>query len=245
LATPDAHVSAFCRAVMKKVVPKECWGFGLSGEENEQIIMQNVDRFIRARKLESFTLHEMLQGLKVGTCLKDVTCCPALTHRQIGSIPWLCQEYQRDSKMSVSDFEKRKQLFAEFVYYVFDSFLIPLVRSNFYVTESNVHRNRLFYFRHDVWRTISEPAMAALRRSMFEELDTEKARKRLTARQFGFSHIRLLPKAVGFRPITNLRRRPQYWQNGKRVLGRSINSFMVPAFRVLNYEKAGSYHQAL
>jgi telomerase reverse transcriptase len=147
--------------------------------------------------------------------------------------------------MSLSDFEKRKQLLAEFVYYIFDSFLIPLIRSNFHITESNVHRNRLFYFRHDIWRTFSEPAMAALRGSMFEELDTEKARKRLASRPIGFSHIRLLPKAVGFRPITNLRRRPQYWQNGKRVLGRSINSVMAPVFRVLNYEKVKSYCHAL
>jgi telomerase reverse transcriptase len=65
VATPDAHVSAFCRAVVRKVVPKGCWGVGSHGEENERIVMQNVDRFIRARKFESFTLHEMLQGLKV------------------------------------------------------------------------------------------------------------------------------------------------------------------------------------
>jgi len=139
--------------------------------------------------------------------------------------------------MSVSDFNKRKELLAEFVYYLFDSVLIPLIRSNFHITESNVHRNRLFYFRHDVWKAVSEPAMAALRGTMFEEMDTEMARKRLASRTLGFSHIRLLPKAVGFRPITNLRRRPQYWQNGKRMLGRSINSVMAPVFRALNYEK--------
>jgi telomerase reverse transcriptase len=147
--------------------------------------------------------------------------------------------------MSVSDFEKRKELFAEFVYYIFDSLLIPLVRSNFHITESNVHRNRLFYFRHDVWRALSEPAMAALRSNMFEELDTEIARKRLASRPIGFSHIRLLPKAVGFRTITNLRRRPQYWQNGKQMIGRSINSVMAPVFRVLSYERVSYDFYAL
>jgi telomerase reverse transcriptase len=65
LATPDAYVSAFCRAVIRKIVPKECWGVGSSGGENEQSIMQHIDRFIRARKFESFTLHEVLHGLKV------------------------------------------------------------------------------------------------------------------------------------------------------------------------------------
>lgn len=150
---------------------------------------------------------------------------------------WLAPAYAADKKMSISDFNKRKELLAEFVYYLFDSFLMPLVRSNFHVTESGVHRNRLFYFRQDVWQKISEPAMADLKASLFEELETEKARAKLASRTFGFSHVRLLPKGVGFRPITNLRRRPHIWQNGKRILGRSINSAIAPAFRVLNCEK--------
>lgn len=143
--------------------------------------------------------------------------------------------------MSISDFEKRKELLAEFIYYLFDSFLMPLVRSNFHITESGVHRNRLFYFRQDIWQKMSEPAMAELKAKLFEELKTEKVRAKLASRTFGFSHVRLLPKAVGFRPITNLRRRPYVWQNGKRILGRSINSAIAPAFQVLSYEK--STHQ--
>lgn len=152
-------------------------------------------------------------------------------------MPVFSQDDESGSKMSITDFNKRKELLAEFVYYIFDSFLIPLIRSNFHVTESNVHRNRLFYFRHDVWRAISEPAMSALKGSIFEELDTEQTRKRLLSRTIGFSHVRLLPKSTGFRPITNLRRRQQYFSNGKRVLGRSINSVMRPVFQVLKYEK--------
>jgi telomerase reverse transcriptase len=69
LATPNARVSAFCRAVIRKVVPKECWGVGPAGDENEQSIMQNIDRFVCARKFESFTLHEILHGLKVDNCV--------------------------------------------------------------------------------------------------------------------------------------------------------------------------------
>lgn len=156
-------------------------------------------------------------------------------------MPWTAPARTSDQKMSISDFEKRKELVAEFVYYLFDSFLMPLVRSNFHVTESSAHRNRLFYFRQDVWQKISEPAMEGLKASLFEELKTEMVRAKLASRTFGFSHVRLLPKAVGFRPITNLRRRPYVWQNGKRMLGRSINSAIAPAFRVLNYEK--SRHQ--
>lgn len=139
--------------------------------------------------------------------------------------------------MSRTDHLKRKEIFLEFVYYLFDSFLVPLVRSNFHVTESNVHKNKLFYFRHDVWRMLAEPSLAALKTSMFEELETGKALKILAARPIGFSQIRLLPKNAGFRPISNLRRRTQTRRSGKLVLGRSINSVMAPTFSILKYEK--------
>ena len=132
---------------------------------------------------------------------------------------------------------KRKEIFQEFLYYVFDSILIPLIRSNFHVTESNAHQNRLFYFRHDVWRTLTEPALTTLKASTFEEIKTSKARNILDARALGFSQIRLLPKANGLRPITNLRRRVTKLQNGKVTLGRSINSVMAPVFNILDYEK--------
>lgn len=141
------------------------------------------------------------------------------------------------AKMAKSDMQKRKEIYLEFVYYIFDSLLIPLVRSNFHVTESNTHRNRLFFFRHDVWRRLTEPSLTALKLSMFEEMKPTQARHLLNARVLGFSQMRLLPKKSGFRPIMNLRRRVTEKRGGKVVLGRSINSVMAPVFNMLDYEK--------
>jgi telomerase reverse transcriptase len=70
-ATPASDVSAFCRAVLKNVMPKGCWGVNAQGVENEQLIMKAVDRFVHARKFESLTLHEVLDGIKVS---KQSTC---------------------------------------------------------------------------------------------------------------------------------------------------------------------------
>ncbi len=139
--------------------------------------------------------------------------------------------------MSQSDLNKRTEIFLEFIYYIFDSLLIPLIRSNFHVTESNVYRNRIFFFRHDVWRSVSEPSLATLKLSLLEEMKMEKARSILDARSLGFSQIRLLPKESGVRPIMNLRRRVLKTQNGKVILGRSINSVMAPVFNMLSYER--------
>jgi telomerase reverse transcriptase len=125
------------------------------------------------------------------------------------------------------------------VYWVFDSFLMPLIRSNFYVTESNVDRNRLFYFRHDVWRRLTEPSLAGLKESMFEEMPTDRVMKLLSVRKLGFSKIRLLPKKQGVRLIMNLRRRQQMIRYGSTALGRSINNVMAPVFNAITYEKVG------
>jgi len=127
-------------------------------------------------------------------------------------------------------------MFHELVYYLFDSVLIPLVRANFYVTESNIHRYRLFFFRHDVWRAIAEPALASLKLNMFEEIKLDKAQNILASRNLGFSQVRLLPKETGVRPIMNLRRRTLR-QGYKNMLGSSINSVLAPVYNSLTYER--------
>lgn len=51
---------------------------------------------------------------------------------------------QKRAADSITENEKRKEIFLELLYYVFDSILIPLIRFNFHVTESSTHQNRLF-----------------------------------------------------------------------------------------------------
>jgi telomerase reverse transcriptase len=125
------------------------------------------------------------------------------------------------------------------VYYMFDSILIPLIRTNFHATESNIHRYRIFFFRQDVWRSVTEPALASLKTTMFEEMKTENAQKILSSRTIGFSHVRLLPKETGVRPIINLKRRVV--KGSGKTLGSSINSILSPVFSVLTYEKVKNH----
>jgi telomerase reverse transcriptase len=159
-----------------------------------------------------------------------------LTAFQISDVAWLTPPGLGHQKSSQSDTRKRTEIFYEFLYYLFDSFLIPLIRSNFYVTESNVDRYRLFFFRHDVWRYVAEPAMAILKTNMFEEVKTEDALRILQSRRLGFSQVRLLPKQAKMRPIMNLRRRALV-QGNKKMLGPSINTILGPVNSVLKLEK--------
>ncbi|WPH03795.1 Hypothetical protein R9X50_00667800 [Acrodontium crateriforme] len=219
-ASTAVQVSAFCCAVLFKVFPPDLWGPGQTGEHNKNTLMHNIDKFVRLRRYESMSLHNVLQSM------------------HINGIPWLMpSNADPEAKMSLTDFGKRQQLMAEMIYYVFDSFLIPLIRNNFHVTESTAQRNQLFYFRHDVWRALSEPAFTMLKDKMFEECNTEDLQKTLARRALGVSQVRMLPKEKGMRPIINLRRRVHRLKFGELVLGKSINSLLTPAFSVLNFER--------
>ena len=65
LATSHAHVSAFCRASILKLIPKAFWGGGDAGRQNQITLMRNIDCFIRLRRFEAFSLHAATQGMKV------------------------------------------------------------------------------------------------------------------------------------------------------------------------------------
>lgn len=151
-------------------------------------------------------------------------------------IGWLQPPESKGQKASRTDILKRQELFHELLYFVFDSVLIPLIRSNFYVTESNTHGNQLFYFRHDVWRLIAEPSMTNIKDTMFEEMKTNEALETLGGRRLGFGQIRLLPKGNKLRPLMNLKRRIAS-KGSSATLAPSINSILAPIHTLLKLEK--------
>ncbi|KAJ6790258.1 hypothetical protein PWT90_09861 [Aphanocladium album] len=218
LATPVAHVSAFLQAVLSKVVPDAFWGEGDDLTHNKTLLSKKVHHFVTLRRFETMNLHEISQGFKTS------------------NMEWPQLPGQSGQKPSQQETKKQLELFHEFLYYIFDSLLIPLARNTFYITESNSHRYQVFYFRHDVWRLVSERAMGAIKDGMLEELKVGDVQRAADSRRLGFSQIRLLPKGATLRPIMNLRRRYPAKHN-KKILGPSINSVLTPIYNVLKLEK--------
>lgn len=81
-STPTSLVSAFCRAVISQLVPNEFWGVGEVQNHNISIIHRNIDRFVKLRRFESLSLHEVTQGLKVSS---DPTILDRLTFLDQGN----------------------------------------------------------------------------------------------------------------------------------------------------------------
>ena len=68
-ATPPSDVSALCRAVISRIIPKDFWGQHEDRQHNIAMILDKVDEFICLRRFESLTLHAVIQDLKVTTTL--------------------------------------------------------------------------------------------------------------------------------------------------------------------------------
>lgn len=60
-ASSVGEVSAFVLSVVKRVIPRALLG----GPENQKFIMWSINRFIRLRRFEIMSLHDVMQGLKV------------------------------------------------------------------------------------------------------------------------------------------------------------------------------------
>lgn len=218
MVTPAAQVSAFCRAVLARVIPKDMLG----GDASRAKLMRSIDVFVYASKYEKFSLQNAFDGMKVTR------------------ITWLRpRNIKPTDHMSTSDCEKRLELLAELIYWIFDGFIIPLIHSNFYVTESSgtVAPNALLYFRHDVWHRLSKPAFASLKTLTYEHVPHKEAQFILHNRELNHSKIRLMPKKDGLRCITNMKRKPiMHGPGGRRYLGKSVNDVLKIDFNVLKFE---------
>ena len=100
--------------------------------------------------------------------------------------------YKAQSRVSVTDALKRRELLEEFIFWYFDTFLIPLLKvtvnmslsprgviltsdvisqTTFYITESSAFRNRVLYFRHDDWSTLCAPLVEKLSTDTFQRIE--------------------------------------------------------------------------
>ncbi|TFY78051.1 hypothetical protein EWM64_g5960 [Hericium alpestre] len=197
------EVFRYAVLVTKAVIPKALWG----SDENFKVMMNSVKDFVTFRRFETVSLHHVLQGLSTISC------------------KWLAPDASTSTgkrHLPASDNLKRRELLEEFVFWYFNSFLLPLLRTTFYVTESSAFRNRTLYFRQDDWHVLCAPLVDRLTGSTFLKLGQTEAEEILRQRVLGSSFVRLLPKDTGVRPIVNLSRK---------------ESQQAAAFLILTYER--------
>lgn len=84
---------------------------GLFAHHLPALMVSEVDIFIGLRRFESLSLHAVLQGFAISECT------------------WLEPEnFKTGERVSASDAAKRREILYESLYWLFDSFLIPLLK---------------------------------------------------------------------------------------------------------------------
>ncbi|BGP48846.1 Telomerase reverse transcriptase [Rhodotorula kratochvilovae] len=200
------EVERFVLDAVAEVIPRAFWG----SDANCRVVQSRISAFIRMRRFETTSLHALMQGFSLLSC------------------EWLSASAQ---KPTAEDMEKRKELLSEFLFWLFDGFVIDLIRTTFYVTDAATHQNRPLYFRQDDWSALCAPLLAQLGSSVFEQVPSSQLIPLQRTRELGFSYVRLLPKESGVRPIVNLARRPiKLGLNGQKEVGQPINKILQGVF---------------
>ncbi|GAC99531.1 hypothetical protein PHSY_007133 [Pseudozyma hubeiensis SY62] len=239
------QVVHFITLAIKSLLPRDLFG----SLHNQKLVLATIGDFVRLRRYETFNLHQIAQSFR----FTDVDW----------ALPPSAVKCNR--RLTRQESESRKKLVLELLYWLFDGLVIPLLRTTFYITETAAYRNKVLYFRQDDWHVLSRPVLGQLKESIFEPLTRAEALSMMSSRKLGYSHVRLLPKETGVRPIVNLRRRStkqvhtdqqgaSQEASGKAkklkssaalakqrkeslILGQSINYILQSVFHVLTYEK--------
>lgn len=116
-----------------------------------------------------------------------------------------------DPSLNIKDLKKA---FSDFIYWIFYGFLMPLLKHNFYITESSSYYHRVFYFRRDTWTYFYNVEVSRLSTNLLERLSKSPSSSR-QARSTLYPRLRFIPKETGFRPIVNLRKQNLGSMHGK------------------------------
>ncbi|ERN05303.1 hypothetical protein AMTR_s00007p00154760 [Amborella trichopoda] len=207
------QVASFVWAVCRSVIPVELLG----SSKNWRSLKRNIAKFVQLRRFENFNLQQCMFQLKL-------SCFPWLSKRTTTTSCCTCTETFIDSHTTRSGppelfnglqglqdvVTKRKlrtlhkKLLDCWVYWIFSSFVVPLLRAHFYVTESQWGRQKVFYYRKSVWRQITKKGIDCLKENNFEVFTSTSQEEIFLERSLGFSRLRFIPKDDGVRPISHL-----------------------------------------
>ncbi|WRT69587.1 uncharacterized protein IL334_006576 [Kwoniella shivajii] len=196
----------------------------IGSQDNLDTLLSHMRRFVKAKQYEPVNLHKLLQGIS------------------INDLGWLIVDSNTPQRVNISEATKRTSLVEDFIQWIFEGLIIPLLRNTFYITETASTRYETVYYSHEEWQKATKPHLKVLKDELLTELDRNES---FFAQQgpLGVSAVRLIPKPKGFRPIVNLGRKiksskllgiPTTGYN-KREL--TANQILRGVHQVLTFEK--------
>ena len=210
------NAKSFVLATVKRIFPTSFWG----SRKNQDVAFKHISTFILLRRRENYANKTLLTGMRTS------------------QIQWL----QRDIKNPSAEIHRcQTLLFLRAFRWTLISFVLPLLRSNFHITESEFSYSRLVFYRKPIWSRFRNLSMKKLLRDQYVEISQKDAYILEQKQQMGFSRLRLLPKLTGMRPIATLCKR-EFVCSLEDVVSRSFhstkttNAVLRDVFSILKYE---------
>ncbi|XP_066299073.1 telomerase reverse transcriptase-like [Branchiostoma lanceolatum] len=197
------------RSILRKVIPEDLWG----SRHNKACFLTNVLLFLRMGRYERISLHRLMTGMRLNDC------------------DWL----KLDSN-TLQEFRTRRAVLGKLVWWLFNNFVITVLKSYFYITETTAQRNQVLYYRSSVWKILKDKATEQhLSRHMLSPVSQTTVQNLIRDQQcLGVANLRFVPKKTGLRPVVNMGRQEKTEMNST---GTSINYKLQNLFKVLTYEK--------
>ncbi|XP_037984065.1 telomerase reverse transcriptase [Motacilla alba alba] len=177
------QVYMFVRDCLEKVIPAELWG----SNHNKCRFLKNVKVFISRGRFAKVSLQELMWRMRVNDCM------------------WL-RLGKGDHFVPADEHCFREELLAKFVYWLMGTYVVELLRSFFYITETMFQKNMLFYYRKFIWGKLQNIGIrnhfvrVQLRPLSSEEIETICQKKFVPMA----SKLRFIPKPNGLRPIVKV-----------------------------------------
>ncbi|MCL7046902.1 hypothetical protein MKW94_018799, partial [Papaver nudicaule] len=191
-----SQVTSFIWAVCRRIVPGD-----LLGAPSEwRALQRNISKFIRLRRSEKFYVRQCVHGLKTSRF-------PLLSHKHF-SKDMVGEGVNIQAGYSTAENSKitlKNKLFVCWIHWFFSSLITHILKSAFYITESEVGKLELFYYRKQNWENLTRTAVTCMRERSYRLLDYKFLRSILFKRPFGFSKVRFCPKGKGVRVLANMK----------------------------------------
>lgn len=254
--TPVENVGSFIEAVLKSAFPHSFWG----SRHNFHQVVRTMRVFTRLGRTEQLPQKAIVDGIRVLDMAWLVRRRRHHHHQHTNNVNAKNDNDQdhclrRPDKLSLSDHESATTLASNVMRWLYCQFIIPLLRSTFYITETEFTGSNVLYYRRPVWTRIK--CLFLLKQRQYREMSREKVLKVLSNHNVGCppAPLRLLPKKTGIRAIamlskscaveTTIMRSDNVKEIGsenavklqsKKSIIPSPNKILQPTFNALKYE---------
>lgn len=219
LFTPADMVGRFIGGVLRGAFPSSFWG----SKHNFEQVLKTTRVFVYLGRNEQIAEKDITKGIRVL------------------DFKWLrrLDKSGNPAKLTKTDHEAITTLVRNVMRWVYCHFIIPILRSTFYITETEFTGGRSVYYRRPIWTRIKSLSMRLLLTQQYREIKASNAIKLLSSHNVLCppAPMRLLPKKTGVRAITMLSRSAEI-EGGSDLIGSKLppNKVLQSAFHALKYE---------